>query len=150
MNILVGVICVSALVLTAPAKPVNSSFQLSATKVDVDHQSKLAHLSGNVRLSWGEFRLRAGRVEIRYNDEGTPTTWRAQQDVQVIWRDRTIESHDLWVEQKADTFVFKGPLTLSEGQQRLVAKKVTYFVKSQRFVLEDVEGQINFQQLVKP
>ena len=150
MNVLVGMICVTVLLLSAPAKQVNLPLQLSATKVDVDHQSKRAHLSGNVHLSWGEFKLRAGRVEIRYDDNGTPTTWRAQQNVQVIWRDRTIESNDLWVEQKAETFVFKGPLTLIEGKQKLLAKAATYFVKSQRFVLEEVEGQINFQQLVKP
>lgn len=150
MKVLIAVMWVSGLVLTAPPKSPKSTLQISATKVDVDHQAKLAHLSGKVHLSWGEFRLSAGRVEIRYHADGTPMTWRAQQGVQVIWRDRTIESQDLWVEQKENTFIFKGPLTLVEGRQKLVAKMATYFVESQRFVLEDVEGQINFEQLVKP
>jgi lipopolysaccharide export system protein LptA len=133
--------------------PIDSAIdvvRLSAKKVDVNHETRVAHLSGDVRVGWGEFTLTAQRVEIHYSESGTPKTWRASDRVKVKWRERLIESKDLFIEQSKDRLTFKGPLVLVDGPQRLKATTAVFFVHEKRFVIQDVSGQMNLKQLVSP
>jgi lipopolysaccharide export system protein LptA len=124
--------------------------RLSARKVDVNHELRVANLSGDVRMGWGEFTLTAQRVEIQYSETGTPKKWRAVNDVKVKWRTHLIESSDLSIEQSEDRLNFKGPLVLVDGSQRLNAASAILFIKEKRFVIQEVSGQMNLKQLVSP
>lgn len=148
----ISILCVYLVfgVQFAPAQAPVEMVRINAQKVDVDHENRMAHLSGNVSVGWGAFTLAAERVEIQYTESGTPKTWRAIGRVRVKWRSRLIESKTLFIEQSKERFVFNGPLVLVDGKQRLSATKATFFVNTQRFVIEQVSGQMNLKQLVKP
>lgn len=134
----------------SPSQLPSETVRIDAQKVDVDHEVRQAKLSGDVRVGWGEFTLTAQQVEIQYTESGTPKTWRATGDVEVSWRTRVMESNNLFIEQNAEQMVFNGPLVLVDGTQRLSAMRAIFFIKTKRFVIENVSGQMNLKSLVNP
>ncbi len=150
MNVSVLCFYVGLSLQFSPTQVPAETVSIHAQKVEVDHEARQAQLSGDVSVGWDEFTLTAQHVEIQYTASGTPKTWRATGDVRVDWRTRVMESNTLFIEQHADQLVFNGPLVLVDGTQRLSAMKATFFNKTKRFVIENVSGQMNLKNLVKP
>ena len=137
---------------TATAGPLNGELggedlELIAKRVDVDFAAGKATVSGDVRVRVGKLKVRAGQVELRYDDQ-TRVRWaRAQQGVQAKLGDIELWAPELTVDVTHRRAELSGGVRVSRGKTFIRARRAQVDLTTRKLRLEQVRGTFPLQLL---
>ena len=140
------------LLLITMASPVSpkthapKKVQISADRVEIIHRSGQVEFTGNVVVIRGSLKLSCTQLTGRYKDKKL-TQLTANGDVKVEKGNIGATAQQAVYDQQKQTLVLTGKPTMSRHGSRLVGRRISIWLNSERIVVEKPKGLFDLKQL---
>jgi lipopolysaccharide export system protein LptA len=122
------------------AVPLGNTADISADKLQVDHEKRSAVFEGNVRASFGAFRVSCVRMSLKYTDSGEVAALKAEGSVKVTTKDATAESERAELDSIRGVLILTGAPVITQGPNRLQGARIEVTLASGRVEVMEAKG----------
>ncbi len=128
------------------AAPLANSADISADKLDVDHEKRTALFAGNVRASFRSFRVSCKRMSLRYTDAGKVEGLVASGSVKVTAKDATAEAETAELDSARGVLILTGSPILTKGPNRLEGARIEIALADGRVEVTKARGTFRLSE----
>jgi lipopolysaccharide export system protein LptA len=122
------------------AAPLANTAEISADKLQVDHEKRSAVFEGNVRASFGTFHVSCVRMSLKYTDSGEVDTLKAEGSVKVTAKDATAESKSAELDSGRGVLILTGSPVITKGPHRLEGSRIEVTLATGRVDVMEARG----------
>jgi len=125
---------------TGNAVPLANTAEISADKLEVDHDKRSAVFEGNVRASFSAFHISCTRMSLKYTDSGKVDKLKAEGSVRVTADDATAESKTAELDSARGVLILTGSPIITKGPHRLEGSRIEVELKTGRVDVLEARG----------
>jgi lipopolysaccharide export system protein LptA len=122
------------------AAPLANTAEISADKLQVQSDKRSAVFEGNVRASFGTFRVSCAKMSLKYTDSGEVDRLKAEGSVKVTAKDATAESKTAELDSGRGVLILTGSPVITKGPHHLEGSRIEVTLATGRVDVMDARG----------
>jgi lipopolysaccharide transport protein LptA len=144
-------ICVVAILLTATAPRLladplkelgDGAIDMSADRLDLDIETRMAVLSGHVKLSKGTLSVSCPEVRVRYDEDSRIVWAKGSGGVVAEVKGVRAEAPEVEIDLETELVELRGGVRLSRGRGWLTAERATIHIPTSKVSMSGVKGSL--------
>lgn len=133
----------------APAEKTEVSAVVSADRLVVSHEKRTARFEGNVEATYRGARILCERLEVRYGDDGSASSFAAEGRVRISRGDIDARAQRVRLDARRFRLVLEGEPHVRKGPQTLRGRRVEIDLRSGEIDVLEAKGVFELKGLEK-